>query len=144
MSSSISCTCCHHAPVGHRKTRFPHIPRMSNCCRACTTRYRQQYHFLKPKVWSSLDSTVPAGKNPPPRLESNTFKATEEDLCTYLFIRLMTLTSLGHGTDGQSLSNPATSQAKMRRFHSRRSSTSARDGMSLYDSYHWENDDAMP
>ena len=79
---------------------------MSNYCRACTTRYRQQCPSLKPKVWSSLDSTVPAGKNPPPRLESNMFKATEEELCTYLLIRLVTLTSLGHGTDERSLSNP--------------------------------------
>jgi hypothetical protein len=69
-----------------------------------------------------------AGKYPPPRLDLNQFKATEEDLCTYLFIRLMTLTSLGHGTDEESLSTPATPLAKMRRFHSRRSSTSARDG----------------
>jgi len=46
------------------------------------------------------------GNNPPPRLDSNHIKATEEDLCTYLFTRLMTLTSLGHGTDEQSLPNP--------------------------------------
>jgi hypothetical protein len=54
----------------------------------------------------SLRFNGATGKYPPPRLDLNHFKATEEDLCTYLFIRLMTLTSLGHGTDEQSLPNP--------------------------------------
>jgi hypothetical protein len=37
------------------------------------------------------------------------FDATEEVLCTYLFIRLTTLISLGHGTEEQSLLSPRNS-----------------------------------
>lgn len=114
-SRKVSCSCpsvlpaitCLFAIV--KNLQFPHIPSMLYCHRARNTRSRRQYHVFEPKVRSFFDLTVPVGKNPPLRLDLSQFKATEEDLCTYLTIRLMTLTSLGHGTDEQSLPNPRNS-----------------------------------
>jgi hypothetical protein len=52
------------------------------------------------------------GNSPPPHPDSCDFDATEEVLCTYLFIRLKTLISLWHGTDERSLFSPRNSTRK--------------------------------
>jgi hypothetical protein len=70
-----------------------------------------QSHVLGSDLFSTLRQDA-FGNPPPRRPDSCDFDATEEVLCTYLFIRLTTLTSLWHGTDEQSLLSPRNSTRK--------------------------------